>query len=263
MHRAVRGAADQRSALPDGSHGPAAGQCGPSLVRADRRGNVVPHSYGPTAGATWSRIRTGRPSGQHGPSFVRADRRGDVVPHSHGSTAGATWSRIRTGRPPGRRGPAFVEPIVGRLLFVPAPRSPMNAPRRARCSRPTVGSTGSFSRADRPGNVVPHSHGSTAGATWSRIRTGRPPGRRGPSFVEPTVGRLLFVPASRSPMNAPRPARCSRPTVGSTGVSSRSAPRRTRPAPSTRAWPRVRCTGTPADCWRPIRRSSAPRRCNW
>jgi len=200
MHRAVRGAADQRSALPDGSHGPTAGKRGPPFARADRRGNGVPHSYGPTAGATWSRIRTGRPPG-------------NVVPQSYGPTAGATW-------------PAFVEPTVGRLLFVPAPRSPMNAPRRARCSRPTVGSTGwfarptagqrgpPFARADRRGDVVPHSYGPTAG-------------QRGPAFVEPTVGRLLFVPAPRSPINAPRPARCSRPTVGSTGSFARTDRRAT------------------------------------
>ncbi len=212
MHRALRGAADQRSALPDRSHGPTAGQCGPSLVRADRRGNGVPHSYGPTAGATGSRIR-------------RADR------WSAALRPGTTIADECTA-------PCAVQPTNGRLY------------RMVLTGRP-------------PGNVVPHWYGPTTGATWSRIRTGRPPGRRGPAFVEPTVGRLLFVPAPRSPMNAPRRARCSRPTVGSTGVSSRSAPRRTRPAPSTRAWPRVRCTGTPADCWRPIRRSSAPRRCNW
>ena len=199
MHRAVRDAADQRSALPDRSHGPTAGQCGPSLVRADRRGNVA--------------------------LIRRADR------WSAALRPGTTIADECTA-------PCAVQPTNGRLY------------RMVRTGRP-------------PGNVVPHSHGPTAGATWSRIRTGRQPGRRGPSLVEPTVGRLLFVPAPRSPMNAPRPARCSRPTVGSTGVSSRSAPRRTRPAPSTRAWPRVRCTGIPADCWRPIRRSSAPRRCNW
>gem|GEM_PF-5494182 len=70
---------------------------------------------------------------------------------------------------------------------------PTNAPRPARCSRPTVGATGLLGQGG--------AHGATCNLP----------------LVAPTVGRLPLLPAPRLPTNAPRPARCGRPRVGATG----------------------------------------------
>jgi len=45
-------------------------------------------------------------------------------------------------------------------------------------------------------------------------------------------------------------------------LPDRTAPRRTRPVPSTHASRRARCTGNPAGCWRRLRQSNAPPRCS-
>jgi len=117
--------------------------------------------------------------------------------------------------PDARTAPCAVQPTVGRLPFLPTPQYLMDAPRLARCSRPTVGSTGLFVSADDqhppicPCRPVVGTH--RVVRVGSR-RNADPPG------VEPTVGRLPFLPTPQYLMDAPRLARCSRPTVGSTGL---------------------------------------------